>query len=164
MRVMGVDPGLAQTGIGVIEESSGRLKALAASTIVTPANGTPERLAILFDRLQEEIERWRPDSVAVERLFLKLNAKTAVPAIQAAGVALLAAARAGAPVYEYTPLKVKEAVVGVGSATKDQVGFMVQHLLGMPSVPSEPDSADALAVAICHLHAQRIGALQERSR
>jgi crossover junction endodeoxyribonuclease RuvC len=160
-RVLGVDPGLTRMGFGVVDEKAGRLVELAAGTLQSPADGpTPSRLAGLFDRLTELLAGWRPDSVAVERVFFKVNARTAVPAMQAAGVALLAAARSGADVREYTPLEVKMGVVGTGTASKDQVRFMVERLLGSPGSRRGPDTTDALAVAICHLHGRRIRALE----
>jgi crossover junction endodeoxyribonuclease RuvC len=153
MRVMGIDPGLTRLGFGVVEKNRGRLTAVTDGTIVTPAGGsTSQRLLELFDRITETIMDLSPNAVCIERLFFNLNAKTAVPVIQASGVALVAAARAGAEVHEYTPLEVKSAVVGNGTATKDQVRFMVEKLLSMKGSPSGADAADALALAVCHIN------------
>ena len=150
---MGIDPGLTRLGYGVVEKERGRLKAVAEGTIVTPAGGsTSDRLLDLFDTLTETIVEHSPSAVCVERLFFNLNAKTAVPVIQASGVAFVAAARAGAEVHEYTPLEVKSAVVGNGNATKDQVRYMVERLLSMKRSPSGADAADALALAVCHIN------------
>src|SRR4029077_5475384 len=116
-------------------------------------------LDTVFEALSAAIAKWRPDAVAVERIFYKMNARTLVPVAQASGVALLAAARAGAKVYEYAPLEVKLAVVGTGAATKDQMRFMVARLLSGSFRTDTPDAADALAVAICHLHSRKVRAL-----
>lgn len=163
-RVLGIDPGLTRLGYGVVEEARGKLTELAAGTFETPPEmATPGRLLVTFERLTDLIAHWAPDAVAVERVFFKVNARTAVPAMQAAGIALLAAARSGAEVYEYPPLEVKRGIAGTGTATKEQVRFMVDHLVGSgdsgPGGRRGPDTTDALAVAICHLHARRIKAL-----
>jgi crossover junction endodeoxyribonuclease RuvC len=168
-RVLGIDPGLTRLGYGVVEEARGQLAELAAGTFETsPETPTPTRLLLTFERLTDLIVRWAPDAVAVERVFFKVNARTAVPAMQAAGVALLAAARSGAEVFEYPPLEVKRGIAGTGTATKEQVRFMVDQLVG-PGGSGErgrrgPDTTDALAVAICHLHARRLRGLQGGSR
>jgi crossover junction endodeoxyribonuclease RuvC len=157
--VMGVDPGLTRTGFGVVEQAGGELSALSFGTIATsPAETTPARLAALFEAITEAVVRWEPEAVAVERVFYNLNARTAVPVAQAAGMALLAAARSGADVCEYGPLEVKQAVVGAGGASKEQVRFMVERLLRLPSSPDTADAADGLAVAICHLHSWKLRA------
>jgi crossover junction endodeoxyribonuclease RuvC len=154
---MGIDPGLTRMGYGVVENQKGRLRGVAEGTIVTPAGGsTSLRLLDLFDRLIETIRQHDPQAVCIERLFFNLNAKTAVPVIQASGVAFVAAAQAGAEVHEYTPLEVKSAVVGNGTASKDQVRFMVGRLLSIKGTPPGPDAADALALAICHLHSSTL--------
>jgi crossover junction endodeoxyribonuclease RuvC len=133
LRVVGIDPGLTRMGLGVVEEEAGRLRALACDTIVTsPGDPVAERLAAIYEALTRALTHWRPDAMAVERIFYKLNARTAVPVAQASGVALLAAARFGTPVFEYAPLEVKQAVVGSGSATKEQVRYMVSRILRVP--------------------------------
>lgn len=163
-RVLGIDPGLTRMGYGVVEEVAGRLTELAAGTLESPpGDPTPGRLLGVFDRLTELLARFEPDGVAVERVFFKVNARTAVPAMQAAGVALLVAARAGVDVEEYTPLEVKMAVAGTGTAGKDQVRFMVERLVSSPpgaGAGRGADTTDALAVAICHLHSRHIRSLQ----
>lgn len=162
MRVMGIDPGLSRLGFGVVDERGGQLDSPAGGTIVTPPSAaTAERLLQLFDRLTELFELYRPKMVAVESVFFNLNEKTAVPVMRASGVALLAAAKWGAEVFEYAPLEVKQAVVGTGSATKDQVRYMVQRLLKMARPPGGADAADALAVAICHINSHKMRALAE---
>jgi len=160
LRTMGIDPGLTRMGLGIVEQEGNRLTALACDTIVTsPADPVPRRLDTVFEALSAVIGQWRPDAVAIERIFYKMNARTLVPVAQASGVALLAAARAGAEVYEYAPLEVKLAVVGTGSASKDQMRFMVARLLSGSFRTDTPDAADALAVAICHIHSRRVRAL-----
>ncbi|MGH2688262.1 MAG: crossover junction endodeoxyribonuclease RuvC [Actinomycetota bacterium] len=162
-RVLGIDPGLTRMGYGVVEEAAGRFTELAAGTLESsPADPTPGRLLGVFDRLTELLARFEPDGVAVERVFFKVNARTAVPAMQAAGVALLVAARAGVDVEEYTPLEVKMAVAGTGTAGKEQVRFMVERLVDSPPAGTRrgADTTDALAVAVCHLHSRHIRSLQ----
>jgi crossover junction endodeoxyribonuclease RuvC len=162
-RVLGIDPGLTRMGYGVVEEVAGRLTELAAGTLASaPADPISGRLLGVFERLTELLARFEPDGVAVERVFFKVNARTAVPAMQAAGVALLVAARAGVDVEEYTPLEVKMAVAGTGTADKEQVRFMVERLVGSPPGGARrgADTTDALAVAVCHLHSRQIRSLQ----
>ena len=159
-RALGIDPGLTRMGFGVVEESAGRLRPLACGTLRTPAGGnTAERLRRLHEQLGEVLEQWSPDVVAIERLFFSANATSAVPAIQASGVALVSASLAGCEVHEYTPLQVKMAVVGNGVATKKQVQYMVDRLLGVPQFPDSADAADALAVAITHLSFRRMASV-----
>src|SRR3982074_3165436 len=146
LRTMGIDPGLTRMGVGVVEQGGQRLTALACDTIVTsPADLVPRRLDVVFEALSALIEQWRPDAVAGERVFYKMNDRTLVPVAQASGVALLVAARAGTEVYEYAPLEVKLAVVGTGSASKDQMRFMVARLLGGGFRARTPGAAAAPA-------------------
>lgn len=160
VRVVGIDPGLTRMGVGVVSEERGKLRALGCLTLRTVAgDGTPFRLRSLYDQLGDVLAEWEPDVVAVERLFFSANASSAVPAVQAAGVALLRAALAGCEIHEYTPLQVKMAVVGNGTATKKQVQYMVDRLLGVPQSPDSADAADALAVAITHLSSRKIASL-----
>lgn len=161
---MGIDPGLARTGYAVIEEAGGALKALVAGTARSEAAQTPaQQLFSLCMTLERVMEEFEPAAVAVERLFFNANARTAIRVGQASGVALLAAAEVGIPVFEYTPTEVKRAVVGVGNATKDQVGYMVRTILGLDAAPDSPDAADALALAITHAHGYRARAAVERA-
>lgn len=156
MRVMGIDPGLTRTGYAVVEEVSGRPRALACGTIrAEGGRSVPEQLAALHAGLRAAIEQHRPDAVAVERLFMNANRRTATRVGQASGIALLAAAEGAVEIFEYSPSEVKRAVVGVGTASKDQIGYMVRAILGKDVRPDSADAADALALAICHLNGHR---------
>jgi crossover junction endodeoxyribonuclease RuvC len=152
--VIGVDPGTATTGYGFIRESEdGNLSMVDFGVIHTPANQEmPERLLELFLQLNRLILLHRPDSGAVEKLFFQRNVRTALSVGQGRGVVLLSMAQARLPVAEYTPLEVKQAVAGYGGADKSQVQQMVRALLGLSDIPRPDDAADALAIAICHLH------------
>jgi crossover junction endodeoxyribonuclease RuvC len=162
MRVLGIDPGIAITGYGVVEEVQGEPKPLAFGVVRTPAGQPlPVRLQSIYRALRELATDWRPAAAAVEELFFSSNVRTAMSVGQARGVALLALADAGLAVAEYTPLTVKQAVTGYGNADKAQVQEMVRLLLGLTEVPRPDDAADALAVAICHLHSARLTALSE---
>jgi crossover junction endodeoxyribonuclease RuvC len=121
---------------------------------------TPERLLQVYQELGKELTRWKPDAVAIEEVFYSVNAKSALKLGQVRGVALLAAAAQGLPVAEYAPLKIKSSVVGYGLAKKEQVQFMVARLLELAEVPEPADAADALAVAICHIHSAQTLAAQ----
>ena len=156
MFVMGVDPGLSRCGYGIVESCGGAtrsgLRAIAAGVITTPVTaGLPHRLAALGDELRGLLDEFHPDVVAVERVLFQTNARTAMGVGQASGLALAAAASAGAEVVEYSPNEVKMAVTGYGAATKVQVQTMVQTMLDLDALPKPPDMADALALAICHL-------------
>jgi crossover junction endodeoxyribonuclease RuvC len=162
VRVFGIDPGTATTGYGVIEENAGRLILVTFGTIRTPADRLlPDRLLELHCRLSELLALHAPETAAVESLFFQKNVRTAISVGQARGAALLALAQRGIPVGEYTPLEVKQAVTGYGGAEKRQVQVMVRTLLGLPELPRPDDAADALAVAICHAHAQKFLRLAE---
>jgi crossover junction endodeoxyribonuclease RuvC len=157
--VLGVDPGTATTGYGVVRlPPEGDLEAVAYGVIRTPAH-TPahQRLLSLHRELKALILLHRPDASAVEKLFFQRNISTAIAVGQARGVVMLALAEAGLDVAEYTPNEVKQAVVGYGSAQKRQVQRMVKMLLRLPELPEPDDAADALAIAITHLHTRRIG-------
>lgn len=153
MRVLGVDPGLTRCGIGVIEGAVGSaLKLIGVGVITTPtADPLEQRLLHLETEIAEWISRYEPDAIAVERVFSQLNVRTVMGTGQAAGIALLAAAKAGIPVVMHTPTEVKAAVTGTGRAGKAQVAEMVKRLLNLESVPKPVDATDALALAICHL-------------
>ena len=166
MRVFGIDCGTEVTGFGVVETSDGArepgLKARAVGAIrLSRTRPLPERLDQVYRELTAELERWKPDAVAIEEVFYSVNAKSALKLGQVRGVALLAAARSGIPVAEYAPLKIKSSVVGYGLAQKEQVQFMVARLLGLSEPPQPADAADALAVAICHIHTAQTLAMQE---
>jgi crossover junction endodeoxyribonuclease RuvC len=164
MRVLGIDPGLTRAGYGVVEQAAGKLRALDFGTIHASGDGVPEQLRHLRATLEEVIAAYAPDEVVVERLFVTRNQRTAIRVGQASGVALLAAAEAGLPVTEYGPLQVKQAVVGVGNATKSQISYMVRRLLGLAERPDTADAADALALAICHLHSYRVAVKARAAR
>ncbi len=169
MRVFGIDCGTEITGFGVVEWDDGgpepRLVARAMGAIRLAKTQTlPARLEQVFRELTANLERWRPDAVAIEEVFYSVNAKSALKLGQVRGVALLAAARQGLPVAEYAPLKIKSSVVGYGLAEKGQVQFMVARLLRLEALPEPADAADALAVAICHIHTARTLALQGAAR
>lgn len=151
MRILGIDPGTAIMGYGIIDCTGNRFGAVDYGCLRSSA-GQPLNLRLnkLFNELNDLLHRHRPDCLAIEELFFNRNAKTALAVGQARGVALLAAARAGVEVYEYTPLQVKQAVVGRGRAEKRQVQYMVRVLLNLPEPPRPDDVADALAVAVCH--------------
>jgi len=153
MIIFGVDPGFAITGYGVIEYKGNRFRTIDYGVITTDAKTElPQRLHILSDRLQSLLEQYKPNALSVEELFFNTNLKTAIAVGHGRGVVLLTAAKAGIPVFEYTPLQVKQAVVGYGRAKKEQVQYMVKVLLSLDSIPKPDDAADALAVAICHAH------------
>ena len=152
MFVLGIDPGLSATGYGLVEARGIRLRAVAAGAIRTsPASGDAARLAELFADLEALFAEYHPDEMAVEQVFVNRNLQTATQVGRAVGVTLLAAARAGVPVFEYTPSAVKMAVTGSGDAAKDRVQALVARRLGLAGAPRPADAADALAVAICHL-------------
>lgn len=163
MLVIGIDPGTATTGYGLVRERlDGSLEMVEYGAIVTPAH-TPlaERLLELHRQLHQILLLHRPQSGAVEKLFFQRNVRTALNVGQARGVVLLALAQAGLPVAEYTPLEVKQAVVGYGGAEKNQVQQMVRALLSLEDIPRPDDAADALAIAICHLHSHRLQGLAQ---
>ena len=157
MRVFGIDCGTEVTGYGVVEsDDTGRqprltMKAMGAIRLVK-SKTTAERLEQVYSELSAELERWKPDAVAIEEVFYSVNAKSALKLGQVRGVALLAAATQGLPVAEYAPLTIKSSVVGYGLAKKEQVQFMVARLLELAETPQPADAADALAIAICHIH------------
>lgn len=149
MRILGIDPGTATTGFGVIDVEGQNLRFVDGGVITTsPDLAMPERLVIIHDELGQLIAEHRPEIVAVELLFFATNVTTAISVGQARGVVLLAVAEAGLLVGEFTPLQVKQALTGYGRATKSQIQSMVQQLLGLAELPKPDDAADALAIAI----------------
>jgi crossover junction endodeoxyribonuclease RuvC len=153
MIVVGIDPGTASTGYGIVESSGSTLSMLAAGVIETPSAARLERrLAEIHGHVVELLEGYRPDAVAIEELYFGANVRTAFAVGQARGVVLLAAGQRGIPSRSYTPQQVKAAVCGHGRAAKDQVGRMVARLLALPEAPTPDHTADALAVAICDLN------------
>lgn len=155
--VLGIDPGTATTGFGLVRErDDGSLEMVEFGIISTPKEeAAHHRLVRLYDGMKMIIKRHKPDSVGVEKLFFQRNISTAIAVGQARGVVMLAIAQAGLDVAEYTPNEVKQAVAGYGSADKKQVQEMVRVLLSMPSIPKPDDAADALAIAITHIHTRR---------
>lgn len=156
--VMGVDPGTATTGFGVVTEREGSLHALAYGVITTPATESlPARLVTIHEALTGLIAQHRPDAVAVEELFFARNARSALAVGHARGVVLLTIAQAGASLFQYKPAEIKQAVSGYGGADKRQVQEMVRLLLNLDDLPRPDDAADALAIAICHMHSRMVG-------
>lgn len=156
VRVLGIDPGSARMGYGVVDVAGNALAVAGYGCLETPAAlSTAERLHLLHQDLTTLLDRFAPAEVAIEELFFAKNARTAIAVAQARGVALLAAAQYGCRVAEYTPLQVKVAVVGYGKAEKVQVQHMVTILLRLPEPPKPDDTADALAIAICHSHQRK---------
>jgi len=156
---LGIDPGLSRCGYGAVVREGGQLRAVAFGHLSTPTDQpVSARLATLWDDLCALLEDLRPQVVVVERVLFQTNARTAMSVGQASGLALTAAAKAGLPVVEYSPNEVKQAVVGYGAATKEQVQRMVQVQLGLAEPPRPADRADALALAICHLSGAALSA------
>jgi crossover junction endodeoxyribonuclease RuvC len=154
VRVFGVDPGSLRTGYGCIDTDGSRHRLVACGAITTPAGAAfPEKLLAIHRALVQLLRKHKPDCVVVESVFHAANVRSALKLGHARGVALLAAVAGGYPVIEYTPAEIKLAVVGYGRAEKHQVGEMVRLLLGLNEVPEPHDASDALAVAICHVHA-----------
>lgn len=162
VRVLGVDPGTAITGWGIVEGDGDDLQMIAGGAITTTA-GTPlpQRLQTIYRELTTIIEQWRPEDSAIEELFFSKNAKTALAVGHGRGAAMLALANANLPITEYKPLEVKQAITGYGGADKQQMQHMVKLLLSLDDIPRPDDAADALAVAICHVHSARLRLLSE---
>lgn len=163
MRILGLDPGTATTGYGIIDAADGHLRVVAYGVVSTAAGEpAPERLLSIFRQLNALLAEHKPDTAGVEQVFFGRNITTAIAVGQARGVLLLALAEAGVPVSEYSPPKVKEAVTGYGKAEKSQVQLMVRHLLDLAETPQPDDAADALAVAITHAQYESFRAALER--
>jgi len=158
MVVLGIDPGIGTTGYGVVgEDERGEVRLVTYGAIeTTPGEPMPERLHVLHTAVCALLVEHRPESVAVEQLFFGRNVTTAISVGQARGVVLLAAAQAGLEVYEYKPAEVKQALSGYGNADKRQMQEMVRMLLNLDHIPRPDDAADAVAVAVCHLHSARL--------
>ena len=153
MRVLGVDPGLTRCGVGIVEGAIGSpISLVGVGVILTPTEAAlDQRLLDLDQQLSEWINVWKPDVIAVERVFSQHNVRTVMGTGQAAGIALLLAAKAGIPVMMHTPSEVKASVTGSGRANKAQVALMVQKILNLETIPKPVDATDALALAICHI-------------
>ena len=157
MIILGVDPGTAITGYGILQSDGDNLAMIDYGAITTPADWSmPRRLQQIHAELSALIAKHKPTDAVVEKLFFSKNVRTALSVGQARGVALLAAAQAGLTIHEYTPLQIKQAVVGYGRAEKQQIQQMVKMLLQLDFVPQPDDAADALAVAICHAHSAKM--------
>jgi crossover junction endodeoxyribonuclease RuvC len=165
MLAIGIDPGTATTGYGFVHlTKNGELELVDYGVITTPSKmPMPDRLQQLHNQLSQLLALHRPNCSAVEKLYFQRNVSTAISVGQARGVALLALAEAGVQVAEYTPREIKQAIVGYGGAEKKQIQKMVQTLLEMESIPHPDDAADALAIAICHLHSMPMRGLLEQS-
>ena len=155
MKIFGIDPGSERTGYGCVETDGSRHRLILCGAIVIPAAATfPQKLLVIHTRLAALLGECRPDCVAIENLFHAANVRSALKLGHARGVAMLAAVQAGVAVVEYTPAEIKRAVVGYGRAEKSQVQQMMKLLLGLTAKPTPHDAADALAVAICHIHSR----------
>ncbi len=153
MRILGIDPGLAIVGWGVIDSEKANIRPIAYGAIRTPQGiPTEDRLAMIYEGMSQLIARYHPDEMSIEELFFTNNITTGIRVAEARGISLLAAKQANIPLQEYTPMQVKQAVVGYGRADKKQVIAMVTSLLGLKDPPKPDDTADALAIAICHAH------------
>ena len=161
LRILGVDPGLRVTGFGIIERSGSKLQYVTSGCVRSGVGELSARLKTILDGLAEVIAANLPQEVAIEKVFVNVNAQSTLALGQARGTAICAAVLAGLPVSEYTALQVKQSVVGKGHAGKEQVQHMVRRLLALPGDPS-PDAADALACAICHAHGGELGGFSTR--
>jgi len=151
MRILGLDPGIATVGFGVIENEKNKMRLISCGAITTPAHTSlSSRLDLIYNDVNELLEAFKPDVVAIEELFFNTNITTGIAVSHGRGVLLLACYRAGIPTFEYTPLQVKQAVVGYGRAEKKQVIDMVKRILNLKAAPKPDDAADAVAIAICH--------------
>ena len=151
LRILGIDPGVAIVGFGIIESEGNKQQLVRCGVITTPAHTQLSyRLHSIYTDLTDLIKAFRPDAIAVEELFFNTNLTTGISVAQARGVILLACYESGVPVYEYTPLQVKQAVVGYGRAEKNQVMDMVKRILRLQDIPRPDDAADAVAIALCH--------------
>ena len=153
MLVLGIDPGTAICGYAVVEQIGNKIKAVQYGAVLTDKDEKPEmRLKKIYEEISALIGHYKPDLMSIEKLFFNRNVTTAIPVGQARGVVLLAAANQNLPILEFTPMQIKISVVGTGAATKEQVTYMVQHLLNLQQKPKPDDVADALAAALCGLN------------
>ena len=153
MRIIGIDPGYAIVGFGVIEYEKSRFSTISYGAVTTPAGIKFERrLEIIYADICQIPDSYKPQSLAIEKLYFQNNQKTAIDVAEARGVVLLAAAQRHIEIFEYTPLQVKQSITGYGQAVKKQVQEMTKRVLGLPQIPKPDDTADALAIAVCHAH------------
>lgn len=165
MRILGIDPGYAIVGFGVLDYDGVNFKTIEYGAVLTEA-GTdfPVRLKAIHDDLEFIFDKFKPDCMAIERLYFTSNQKTAIDVAQARGVTVLSASTRSIPIYEYTPLQVKQAVVGYGKAEKKQVMEMTRNILKLANIPKPDDAADALAIAVCHGHCCRFDAIRSNKK
>ena len=160
MRIIGIDPGIAIVGYGVVEKEANRYKTITYNAVTTQAHTPLEtRLETIYNKINGILDEFRPDVMSVEELFFNNNAKTAFAVGQARGVILLSAVQHKIPIYEYTPLQVKQALTGYGRADKNQIQQMTKSMLGLYEIPKPDDVADALAIAVCHGNSMRFNTL-----
>lgn len=160
MIILGLDPGTATTGYGIVKEEAGKLELVDYGCIETKAGiELSKRLGEIFDQLNSIIKKYDPHEIAIEELFFSANTKTAIAVGHARGVLMLASEKSGKAVAEYTPLQVKQSLVGYGRADKNQVQQMVKIFLNLKEIPKPDDAADALAIAICHIHSRKVNEL-----
>lgn len=160
MIILGVDPGYAIVGIGVIEFNGNKFRMLEYGAVLTEAGEkTTVRLKKIYDGMNYYLSKYKPDAISIEELFFNSNQKTAIKVAQARGVILLSAVNSDTPVFEYTPLQVKQAVTGYGRADKMQVQTMIKMLLHLDKIPKPDDAADGLALAICHANSSRLNSI-----
>jgi len=165
MRILGIDPGLAETGYGIIEQRNDTFSAVEFGVITTSSKAdTGARLKKIYEEAMEIIDKFNPDVAAIEDIFFSSNAKSAIQVAQTKGVIILACVNSGLDVFEYTPLQVKMAVVGYGKAPKEQMQKMVKALLKLPDTPQSDHSADALAVAICYSNREKMDRILKSSQ
>ena len=162
MRILGIDPGIAIVGYGVVDKEGNSYKTIAYDAVTTRAHTPlPERLEKVYNGVNEIIKMYKPDAMSIEELFFNNNAKTALTVGQARGVIILAAMQNNIPVYEYTPLQVKQALTGYGRASKAQIQQMMKSMLGLSEVPKPDYVADALAIAVCHGNSMRFNSIRQ---
>lgn len=160
MRILGIDPGLAIVGYGVIDSEKGVYRPVDCGVINTPKElSLPERLQLIYKGMGELIDTFKPDQVAIEELFFTKNITTGITVAEARGVILLACKQSGLPMFEYTPNQIKQSLTGYGKADKKQIQFMITRLLGLKAIPKPDDAADALAIALTHAQTNRMGGL-----
>lgn len=157
LRILGIDPGTATTGYGVVDRTGASPVLVDYGAIITsPRESAPDRLLDIYNQINALFDKYAPDVVVMERLFFAKNQTTVIAVGKACGVIQLAAAQRGLPVVEYTPMEVKQAVVGYGGAEKKQIQYMIQRILDLKEVPKPDDAADALALAVCHAHSEKL--------
>ncbi len=162
MRILGIDPGIAIVGYGVVDKEGNSYKTIGYDAVTTRAHTPlPERLEKVYQEVDEIIKTYKPDAMSIEELFFNNNAKTALTVGQARGVIILAAVQNNLPVYEYTPLQVKQALTGYGRASKTQIQQMMKSMLGLNEIPKPDDVADALAIAVCHGNSMRFNSIKQ---